>query len=71
MHLENGRSLYCSLRAARHNYDFGCNTLDYLCDQFDIPEGKHHRAGDDAEMCARLFLREIMNKGTHFSGQPL
>ncbi len=54
---------YCSLRAARHNYDFGCNTLDYLCEQFDIPEGKHHRAGDDAEMCARLFLREIEDAG--------
>ncbi len=54
---------YCSLRAARHNYDFGCNALDYLCDQFDIREGKHHRAGDDAEMCARLFLREIKNAG--------
>ena len=26
---------------------------------FDIPYGTHHRAGDDAEMCARLFLREI------------
>ncbi len=23
---------YCTLRAARHNYDFACNTLDYLCD---------------------------------------
>ncbi len=54
---------YCTLRAARHNYDFGCNTLGYLCDQFDIPEGKHHRAGDDAEMCARLFLREIKDAG--------
>lgn len=54
---------YCTLRAARHNYDFGCNTLEYLCQQFEIPEGKHHRAGDDAEMCARLFLREIKDKG--------
>lgn len=54
---------YCSLRAARHLYDFGCNTLDCLCRQFDIPEGKHHRAGDDAEMCARLFLREIKDAG--------
>ncbi len=24
---------------------------------------KHHRAGDDEEMCARLFLREIKNAG--------
>ena len=54
---------YCSLRAARHNYDFGCNSLVYLCEQFDIPEGKHHRAGDDAEMCARLFLQEIKDAG--------
>lgn len=50
---------YCSLRAARQIYDFGCNTLDYLCDQFEIPYCTHHRAGDDAEMCARLFLQEI------------
>ena len=43
-------SYYCSLRAARHIYDFECNKLDYLCNQFDIPYGTHHRAGDDAEM---------------------
>ncbi|ADY34931.1 Exonuclease RNase T and DNA polymerase III [Phocaeicola salanitronis DSM 18170] len=54
---------YCSLRAARKLYDFGCNSLDYLCDQFKIPYGRHHRAGDDAEMCARLFLREIKDFG--------
>ena len=54
---------YCSLRAARHNYDFRCNTLDFLCAQFGIPEGNHHRAGDDAEMCARLFLREVKDAG--------
>jgi DNA polymerase-3 subunit epsilon len=50
---------YCSLRAARNIYDFECNSLDYLCDKFEITYGTHHRAGDDAEMCARLFLREI------------
>lgn len=54
---------YCSLRAARRLYDFECNRLDYLCQQFDIPYGHHHRAGDDAEMCARLFLREIKDAG--------
>ena len=54
---------YCSLRAARKLYNFGCNSLDYLCDQFKIPYGQHHRAGDDAEMCARLFLREIKDFG--------
>ena len=54
---------YCSLRVARRLYNFGCNSLDYLCDQFKIPYGQHHRAGDDAEMCARLFLREIKDFG--------
>ena len=54
---------YCSLRAARKLYDFGCNSLDYLCDQFKIPYWQHHRAGDDAEMCARLFLRELEDAG--------
>lgn len=49
---------HCSLRKARQVYSFGCNTLGYLCQQLGIPEGTHHRAGDDAEMCARLFLRE-------------
>lgn len=54
---------YCSLQAARRIYNFGCHTLDYLCDQLDIPYGQHHRAGEDAEMCARLFLREIKDAG--------
>lgn len=54
---------YCSLRAARRLYDFDCNTLVYLCNQFEIPYKRHHRAGDDAEMCARLFLREIKDAG--------
>ena len=56
-------SYYCSLRAARKLYSFSCNSLDYLCDQLEIPYARHHRAGDDAEMCARLFLREIRDAG--------
>ena len=54
---------YCSLRAARKLYDAPCNKLDYLCNLFDIPYGRHHRAGDDAEMCARLFMRELKDMG--------
>ena len=53
---------YCSHRAARRLYNFGHNNQGYLCDQFKIPYGQHHRAGDDAEMCARLFLRELRCK---------
>lgn len=50
---------FCSLRFARRLYDFKCNKLDYLCNQFGIAYGTHHRAGDDAAMCAKLFLREL------------
>lgn len=50
---------HCTLEIARQIYNFGCNTLGYLCEQLGIPEGTHHRAGDDAEMCARLYLREM------------
>lgn len=49
----------CSLQTARRLYSFRCNTLAALCERFGIPEGIHHRAGDDAEMCARLYLREL------------
>lgn len=49
----------CTLQRARRQYSFACNKLDYLCTVMGIPEGRHHRAGDDAEMCARLYLREI------------
>lgn len=54
---------YCSLRAARKIYDFECNKLEFLCQKFEIPYGQHHRAGDDAAMCAHLFLRELKDFG--------
>lgn len=58
----------CSLQTARRIYSFGCNRLGYLCEQLGIHEGTHHRAGDDAEMCARLYLRELDDmKKTHNS----
>lgn len=50
---------YCSLCAARHLYGADDNDLATLCNRFSIPQGTHHRAGNDAEMCAQLFLREI------------
>lgn len=58
LHLPN-LNWHCSLAAARRIYSFSCNKLGYLCDMLGIPEGQHHRAGDDAEMCARLYLREL------------
>lgn len=49
----------CSLATARKLYRLRCNRLGYLCQYFGIEQGTHHRAGDDAEMCARLYLREM------------
>lgn len=49
----------CSLATARRIYSFSRNSLGYLCDRLNIPQGTHHSAGDDAEMCARLYLREL------------
>ena len=54
---------FCSLATARRIYNVRCNKLDYLCDRFGIEYGTHHRAGDDAEMCARLFLQELEDAG--------
>ncbi len=50
---------HCTLATARRIYGMRCNKLGYLCSALGIPEGTHHRAGDDAEMCARLFLHEL------------
>lgn len=33
-------------------------------DTENAPDFMHHRAGDDAEMCARLFLRELESTET-------
>ena len=52
----------CTLKQARQTYPFGCHTLAFLCQQLSIPEGQHHRAGDDAEMCARLYLRILHDR---------
>lgn len=49
----------CSLATARKIYAFSSYSLEHLCKELGIPEGTHHRAGADAEMCARLFLREL------------
>ena len=47
------------LQIARKIYYSGCNSLDYLCEQLGIEQGTHHRAGDYAEMCAQLYLKEF------------
>jgi len=61
---------HCTLQTACKVYDYGCNTLAYLCQQLEIPEGTHHRAGDDAEMCARLFLRELADAENNSHAAP-
>ena len=38
-------------------------TLPFSATSSRLPYGQHHRAGDDAEMCARLFLWELEDVG--------
>ncbi|MDD4819395.1 MAG: exonuclease domain-containing protein [Flavobacteriales bacterium] len=51
-------SYFYYLRAAHHIYNFSCNTLDSLCNRFNISYGTHHRTDDDDKMFALLFLQE-------------
>lgn len=54
---------FCTLSIARRIYNFQCNKLNALCDNFGIGYDSHHRAGNDAQMCAELFLRECIDSG--------
>lgn len=57
-------SYYCTLRASQKLYpELLRHRLHRLCAHFGIHHGKHHRADNDAEMCARLFLREMKDYG--------
>lgn len=49
----------CTLQTARKIFNFESNKLDYLCNKLDIELGKHHRAADDAQMCAKLYLKQL------------
>ena len=56
-------SYFCTLQIARRVYNFKCNKLNALCDHFGIGYDAHHRAGNDARMCAELFLQELHDAG--------
>lgn len=51
---------YCSIRVAKYTFH---NTYSYslsiLCEAMGIPFPHHHRAGGDAEGCARVFIRSL------------
>lgn len=61
----------CSLQTARSIYSFSSNSLEYLCEQLGIPQSTHHRAGDDAKMCARLYLRELNDMTNNLNNSKL
>ena len=54
---------FCTLQIARRVYKFDCNKLNALCDRFGIEYEAHHRAGNDARMCAELFMQELRDAG--------
>jgi len=51
---------YCSLRVARYTFrDTYSYSLPILCTAMGIPFPHHHRAGGDAEGCAKVFIRSL------------
>lgn len=51
---------YCSLRIARYTFrDTYSYSLPILCTAMGINFPHHHRAGGDAEGCAKIFIRSI------------
>lgn len=57
---------YCSLRVARYTFH---NTYSYslpiLCEAMGIPFSVHHRAGGDAEGCAKVFIHSMELAGVN------
>lgn len=54
------------------NPDLKKHKLDIVAEYFNLGEFRHHRASDDAEMCARVFYRmvdKLENDGVHTPAQ--
>lgn len=52
---------HCTMQTARKLYRLPSYKLTDLCAALDIHTGQHHRAGDDAQMCALIYLRELQD----------
>lgn len=66
---ENGMSFpnfrhFCSYRVARYCFkDTYSYSLPIICEAMGIPFSSHHRAGSDAEACAKVFIKSIELSG--------
>ena len=53
-------SHYCSCRIAKYTFkDTYTYSLSPLCDAMGIEFDSHHRAGDDSEACAKVFIKSL------------
>jgi DNA polymerase-3 subunit epsilon len=51
---------FCSYRVARYCFkDTYSYSLPIVCDAMGIPFNSHHRAGADAEACAKVFIKSL------------
>lgn len=66
---ENGMSYpnfkhFCSYRVARYCFkDTYSYSLPIICEAMGIPFNLHHRAGTDAEACAKVFIKSLELSG--------
>lgn len=66
---ENGMSFpsfrhFCSYRVARYCFkDTYSYSLPIVCEAMGIPFDSHHRAGADAEACAKVFIKSLELSG--------
>ena len=57
-------SHFCSYRVARYCFkDTYSYSLPIVCDAMGIPFNSHHRAGADAEACAKVFIKSLELSG--------
>ena len=55
---------FCSYRVARYCFkDTYSYSLPIICEAMGIPFSSHHRAGADAEACAKVFIKSIELSG--------
>ena len=55
---------FCSYRVARYCFkDTYSYSLPVICERMEIPFNSHHRAGADAEACAKVFIKSLELSG--------
>lgn len=56
---------FCSCRYSKRVIECYSYSLDSVCEKLEIEMGNHHRAGEDAEACAKVFIECIKKDGVN------